>query len=87
MPSIDPTELETTLKVLSQLADIDEEHPDFVAVRRATAKMFKAVKKTRRLEKRAEIAEADRSVIAATVLVDARRPLTLGGQAPSTHAP
>ena len=27
------------------------------------------------------------SVIAATVLVDARRPLTLGGQAPSTHAP
>ena len=45
---------------------IDEEHPDFVAVRQATARMFKAVKKTRRLEKRAEIADADRAVVAAT---------------------
>jgi NAD(P)-dependent dehydrogenase (short-subunit alcohol dehydrogenase family) len=45
---------------------IDEEHPDFIAVRQATARMFKAVKKTRRLEKRAEIADADRAVVAAT---------------------
>ena len=45
---------------------IDEEHPDFVAVRQATARMFKAVKKARRLEKRAEIADADRAVVAAT---------------------
>ncbi len=64
--TIDPTELQTTLKVLAQLADIDQEHPDFVTVRQATAKMFKAVKKERRLEKRAGIADADRSVIAAT---------------------
>ncbi len=63
---IDRAELETTLKVLAQLAEIDDEHPDFVTVRRATAKMFKAVKKGRRLEKRAVIADADRSVIAAT---------------------
>ncbi|HQI66542.1 MAG TPA: short-chain dehydrogenase, partial [Rhodoglobus sp.] len=48
------------------MAELDEEEPDFVTVRRATARMFKAVKKTRRLEKRAEIAESDRSVIAAT---------------------
>ncbi|MEP6481456.1 MAG: SDR family NAD(P)-dependent oxidoreductase [Rhodoglobus sp.] len=48
------------------MAELDEEHPDFVAVRQATAKMFKAVKKERRLEKRAVIADADRSVIAAT---------------------
>lgn len=46
--------------------ELDEEHPDFVAVRQATARMFKAVKKNRRLEKRAVIAEADRAVIAAT---------------------
>ena len=63
---IDPAELEVTLRVLAGLSDLDEEHPDFVAVRQATAKMFKAVKKERRLEKRAGIADADRSVIAAT---------------------
>ncbi len=63
---IDPAELALTLKVLAQMADVDQEHPDFTTVRRATAAMFKAVKKERRLEKRAEIADADRSVIAAT---------------------
>jgi NAD(P)-dependent dehydrogenase (short-subunit alcohol dehydrogenase family) len=63
---IDPADLEVALRVLAQMADVDEEHPDFATVRQATAKMFKAVKKERRLGKRAEIAEADRSVIAAT---------------------
>jgi NAD(P)-dependent dehydrogenase (short-subunit alcohol dehydrogenase family) len=63
---IDPADLETTLRVLALLDALDEEHPDFVAVRRATAAMFKAVKKTRKLEKRAAIAEADRAVVAAT---------------------
>ncbi len=63
---LDPADLEVTLRVLQQMAELDQEHPDFVTVRQATAKMFKAVKKERRLEKRAGIAEADRSVIAAT---------------------
>ena len=45
---------------------LDEAHPDFVAVRHATAKMFKAVKKVRRREIRDAIAEADRAVVAAT---------------------
>lgn len=63
---IDPAELDVTLRVLAQLAEVDQEHPDFITVRRATAKMFKSVKKERRLEKRAGIAEADRRVIAAT---------------------
>lgn len=63
---IDPAELAVTLRVLAQLAEVDREHPDFVTVRRATAKMFKSVKKERRLEKRAGIAQADRRVIAAT---------------------
>jgi len=66
VPSIDPDDLATTLRVLESLADIDQEHPDFITVRQATAKMFKAVKKERRLEKRAGIADADRAVIAAT---------------------
>ncbi len=45
---------------------IDEEDPDFIAVRQATARMFKSVKRNRRLEKRAVIAEADRAVVANT---------------------
>jgi NAD(P)-dependent dehydrogenase (short-subunit alcohol dehydrogenase family) len=64
--AIDPAELEVALRVLASMDGLDEEHPDFVAVRRATARMFKSVKKNRRLEKRAEIADADRAVVAAT---------------------
>jgi hypothetical protein len=64
--AIDPADLAVTLRVLGSLADIDEEHPDFVAVRRATASMFKSVKKARRLEKREAVASADRAVVAAT---------------------
>ncbi len=68
MPSneIDPAELEITLRVLASLSELEDDDPDFVTVRRATAKMFKAVKKAGRLEKRAGIAEADRAVVAAT---------------------
>ena len=61
-----PEDLDATLRVLEQMTSIDEAHPDFVRVRQATAKMFKAVKRAHRLEKRAVIAEADRRVIAAT---------------------
>ncbi|MET0843039.1 MAG: SDR family NAD(P)-dependent oxidoreductase [Mycetocola sp.] len=63
---IDPTDLETTLRVLASMNTLDEEHPDYVTVRRATAAMFKAVKRTRRRELRDEIANADKAVIAAT---------------------
>ncbi|PYY52302.1 short-chain dehydrogenase [Curtobacterium sp. MCSS17_011] len=63
---IDPDDLSVALRVLEQLPSIDETHPDFIRVRRATAKMFKAVKRAHRLEKRSVIAEADRRVIAAT---------------------
>ena len=55
-----------TLAVLAELHTLDESHPDFIAVRRATARMFKSVKKSRRDSKRAEIADADRAVVAAT---------------------
>jgi NAD(P)-dependent dehydrogenase (short-subunit alcohol dehydrogenase family) len=63
---IDPSDLEATLRVLAQLAHLDDDDPDFVTVRQATAKMFKAVKQAGRAEKRARIAEADRAVVAAT---------------------
>lgn len=63
---IDPEDLQVTLAVLAKLHHLDETHPDFIAVRRATSYMFKSVKKTRRLERRAVIAEADRQVVAAT---------------------
>lgn len=64
--AIDPADLDTVLRVLAALDQLDEEHPDYIAVRHATARMVKAVKKNRRLEKRAGIANADRAVVAAT---------------------
>lgn len=63
---IDPDDLETTLRVLSTLHELDHEHPDFIAVRHATAHMFRAVKVHRRLSKRAEVLAADKAVIEAT---------------------
>ncbi len=63
---LDPEDLATTLRVLSQLHEMDREHPDFIAVRQATAGMFKAVKIARRREIRQAVAEADRSVVART---------------------
>jgi NAD(P)-dependent dehydrogenase (short-subunit alcohol dehydrogenase family) len=64
--AIDPEQLATCLRVLEQMHEVPEDHPDYVLVRRATAKMFKAVKKHRRLELRAAIADADKAVVAAT---------------------
>jgi len=63
---VDPDELAITLRVLASLRHLNEDHPDFVAVRQGTSHMFKAVKQERRREKRATIAEADRAVVAAT---------------------
>ncbi|UFU06402.1 SDR family NAD(P)-dependent oxidoreductase [Ruania halotolerans] len=63
---LDPADLATTLRVLASMDRLDEQHPDHVAVRMATAAMFKAVKRVRRREIRAAIADADKAVIAAT---------------------
>jgi NAD(P)-dependent dehydrogenase (short-subunit alcohol dehydrogenase family) len=64
--AIDPEKLSTCLQVLSDVEALPPEHPDAVAVRRATAGLFKAVKQARRHAKRDAIATADRAVIAAT---------------------
>ena len=65
-PDLTPEEIQACLKVLNTIHAYDEEHPDYVSVRRATGKMFKAVKRHRRVTKRDLIAEADRSVLAQT---------------------
>ncbi|MGI8392403.1 SDR family NAD(P)-dependent oxidoreductase [Leucobacter sp. W1038] len=64
--SVDPAELDITLRVLASIHQLPEEHPDFRAVRRATASMFKEVKRVRRREIRDAVAAADKAVIAAT---------------------
>ncbi len=65
-PGIDPDELAQCLRVLAQAEALPPEHPDAVAVRRATGRIFKAVKKARRDERREAINAADRAVVAAT---------------------
>ena len=63
---IDPEQLRTCLKVLSEVESLPPEHPDAVAVRRATAGIFKSVRRARRHAKRDAVAAADKAVIAAT---------------------
>ena len=63
---IDPADLETCLRVLAELDDLPVEHPDAVAVRHATAGIFKSVKQRRRADRRAAILANDDAVTAAT---------------------
>src|SRR5271156_5825423 len=52
--------------VLADIESLPPQHPDAVAVRRATAGIFKSVKKARRHAKRDAVAAADHAVTAAT---------------------
>ncbi len=63
---VTPARMALTLQVLTEIEDLGEDHPDYVTIRRATAKLFKSIKKQRRLEKRDAISTADRAVVAAT---------------------
>ena len=62
MGGIDPARLEVALSVLAELDELDPDHPDAIAVRRATAHVYKSVKQRRRSIKRAEVTAADESV-------------------------
>ena len=63
---IDPDELAVCLKVLAASEALPPDHPDVLAIRRATARVFKQVKRDRRAEKRRAVTAADRAVVAAT---------------------
>jgi NAD(P)-dependent dehydrogenase (short-subunit alcohol dehydrogenase family) len=63
---IDPDRLALCLDIIAEVEALPVEHPDAVAVRRATAGLYKTVKIRRRQEKREAVLEADRAVTAAT---------------------
>ncbi|MDO9456260.1 SDR family NAD(P)-dependent oxidoreductase [Nocardioides sp.] len=63
---IHPDDLETTLRVLGMLHTVPEDDPDHVAVKRAASHMYKAIKRDRKLSKRAAELAHDRSVTEAT---------------------
>ena len=63
---IDADDLRTCLEVLARVDELPVEHPDAVAVRHATARIFKLVKERRRAERRAAVSAEDRAVLART---------------------
>lgn len=60
---VDADDLAATLRVLGTIHELDEAHPDFVAVRRATSRMFKSVKRHRRGVRRAAIQDNDKAIV------------------------
>ncbi|WP_188316795.1 SDR family NAD(P)-dependent oxidoreductase [Solihabitans fulvus] len=63
---IDPAQLEVCLRVLAEVDGLPVEHPDAVRVRRATARLYKTVRKRRRTERRDAVSAADQAVTEAT---------------------
>ena len=63
---IDPARLAVCLGVLAEAERLPVEHPDAIAVRRATAALFKTAKLQRRRERRDAVLAADRTVTEAT---------------------
>lgn len=72
-PGIDPERLAVCLGVLDELEKIDVDHPDAIAVRRATAGIYRTVKQRRRQERRAAKTAHDRAVTEATATGSAQR--------------
>ncbi len=73
LPRIDPGELAIAVRVLGQVHQLPAGHPDVQTLKQATAKMFKAVKKERKLRARAEDLAADRAVTELTATGSAMR--------------
>ena len=65
-PGIPAADLDFCLRVLTQAGELPVEHPDAVAVRRATARIYKGVKEKRRSERREKVLANDRAVTALT---------------------
>ncbi|MFF7531877.1 SDR family NAD(P)-dependent oxidoreductase [Streptomyces bobili] len=72
-PGIDPERLALCLAVLEELDKIDVDHPDAIAVRRATAGIYRSVKQRRRQERRAAKTAHDKAVTEATATGSAQR--------------
>lgn len=63
---LDPDELAAALDVLARAEQLPLEHPDAIAIQRATARLYKTVKLRRRREKRDAILAHDEEVTART---------------------
>ncbi len=63
---VHPDDLATCLRVFAALNDLPVEHPDSIAIQRATAGLFKTVRKRRRAERRDDVKANDDAVIAVT---------------------
>ncbi|MCP9956383.1 SDR family NAD(P)-dependent oxidoreductase [Streptomyces sudanensis] len=72
-PGIDPERLAVCLGVLEELDRLEVDHPDAIAVRRATAGIYRTVKQRRRQERRAAKTAHDRAVTEATATGSAER--------------
>ena len=89
-PGIEPSRLETALAVIAELDDLPVDHPQAVAVRLATARLFKHVKERRRRERRDAQLAHDARITAATATAAPGRiddetrglPLSTGSHAP-----
>jgi NAD(P)-dependent dehydrogenase (short-subunit alcohol dehydrogenase family) len=72
-PGIPAADLELCLQVLAQADELPTEHPDAVAIRRATARIYKGVKESRRAERRQKVLANDRAITALTATGAAER--------------
>jgi NAD(P)-dependent dehydrogenase (short-subunit alcohol dehydrogenase family) len=90
--SIDPADLEVCLRVLAEADALPSDDPSAVAIRRATAGLYKVIRKRRRVERRDAILAADAAVDAATATAapgridDETRGLPLAARAASDSA-
>ena len=66
LEQIDPEDLATALKVLELLPELDAGHPDIETIKRATGRMYKRVRKSRRRAALRPQVEHDEAVIALT---------------------
>ncbi|WP_406836222.1 SDR family NAD(P)-dependent oxidoreductase [Streptomyces sp. AHU1] len=72
-PGIDPERLAVCLGVLDELEKLEVDHPDAIAVRRATAGIYRTVKQRRRQERRAAKTAHDKMVTESTATGSAQR--------------
>ena len=63
--SIDPEDLEVCLRVIAEIDELPIDHPDAIAIQRATSASTRPSQR-RRAERREAIASADRAVTEAT---------------------